>query len=228
MKKSFNRRSFLKIGAVTGLASNLSISASSQVSSTSRVQKYVRLGRTEMKISDISFGSSQLNPGEEYLVHHALDRGVNYFDTAESYTRHNSEIVIGNALKGKRDQVYIATKMFASASTRKASMMQSLEDSLRRLQTDHVEVLFNHAVNAVSRMQNDEWYEFTEEAKQQGKIQYTGISGHAGQLVNCVDYALDHDLVDVLLLGHNFGQDPAFYERFIKSFDMVANQPEPV
>ncbi|MEO2174511.1 MAG: aldo/keto reductase [bacterium] len=226
IKKTFDRRSFLKIGAVTGLASNISLSASSQASSAPTVKKYVRLGRTELKVSDISFGSSQLNPGEEHLVLRAFDRGVNYFDTAESYTRHNSEIVIGNALKGKRDQVHIATKMFASASTRKSSMMQSLEDSLRRLHTDHVEVLFNHAVNRVSRMQNDEWYEFTEEAKQQGKIQFTGISGHAGQLIECVDYALDHDLVDVLLLGHNFGQDPAFYEKFVKSFDMVAKQPD--
>jgi hypothetical protein len=179
-----------------------------------------------MRISDISFGSSRLKLGEENLVQHALDRGVNYFDTAESYSRHKSEVVLGNALKTKRNQVYIATKMFATASTRKTSMMRTLEDSLRRLQTDHVEILFNHAVNDVSRLRNDEWYEFTEEAKKQGKIQFTGLSGHAGQLVECVDYAVDNDLVDVLLLGHNFGQDPAFYEKFIRSFDMVANQPD--
>ncbi len=61
---------------------------------------------------------------------------------------------------------------------------------------------------------------------QQGKIRFTGMSGHAGRLVDCVDYALDNDLVDVLLLAQNFGQDPAFYERFTRTFDFVANQPD--
>ena len=49
-------------------------------------------------------------------------------------------------------------------------MMKSLEGSLRRLRTDYVDVYFNHAVNAVERMQNEEWAEFTELAKKQGKI----------------------------------------------------------
>ena len=105
-------------------------------------------------------------------------------------------------------------------------MMRSLEDSLSRLQSDYVEIFFNHALNEMPRLKNDEWFEFVELAKKQGKIQYTGISGHAGNLVECADYALDNNMVDVLLLGHNFGQDPAFYARFIRSFDMVANLPD--
>lgn len=233
MKKPINRRSFLKLGAMTGAITGLSIPvtqasalAGTRAGATSGVKKYERLGRTNLKISDISFGSSRLKSGEEYLVDHALALGVNYIDTAEGYTRQNSERVIGNALKGKRHQVYLATKTFATAGTSKETIMESLEGSLKRLQTDHVEVFFNHAVNDVSRLQNEEWYEFTETAKKQGKILFTGISGHAGNLVECVDYALDHNLVDVLLLGHNFGQDPKFYERFVRSFDMVANQPD--
>jgi len=233
MKNPIDRRSFLKIGAVTGIASGLPLSGTiasdsiaAAASDNTGIKKYVRLGRTELKISDISFGSSQLNPGEEYLVEHALARGVNYFDTAESYSKQQSEIVLGNALRGKRDQVYIATKMHASDLTNQNTMMQSLEESLTRLQTDHVEIFFNHAVNDISRLQNEQWFEFAAKAKAQGKISYTGISGHAGNLVECCDYALDNDLVDVLLLGHNFGQDPSFYERFVKSFDWVANQPE--
>lgn len=237
MKNPIDRRSFLKIGAVTGIASGLPLNGTIAANSTATapaaeasnntgIKTYVRLGRTELRISDISFGSSQLNPGEEYLVEHALARGVNYFDTAESYSKQQSEIVLGNALKGKRDQVYIATKMHAGDLTKQNTMMQSLEESLVRLQTDHVEIFFNHAVNDISRLQNEQWFEFAAKAKAQGKISYTGISGHAGNLVECCDYALDNDLVDVLLLGHNFGQDPSFYERFVKSFDWVANQPE--
>lgn len=230
MTTPFNRRSFLKIGALTGLASGVgglgAKAADGQISSGQMVKSYRRLGRTNLEIADISFGASRLRPGEENLVLHALDRGVNYFDTAESYTGGDSETVLGNALKGKRDKVYLATKAHVGATTSRREIMRDLEGSLKRLQTDHVEIFFNHAVNDVARLQNDEWFEFVAEAKRQGKISFTGISGHAGNLIDCVDYAVDNDLVDVLLLAHNFGQDPAFYEQFTRSFDFVANQPD--
>jgi predicted aldo/keto reductase-like oxidoreductase len=229
MSTPFDRRSFLKIGAITGLASGIGLNAQADQSkdgSGHAVKSYQRLGRTNLEISDISFGASRLRAGQESLVHHALESGVNYFDTAESYTGGESETVLGNALKGKRDKVFLATKAHVGASTSKRQIMSDLEGSLRRLQTDHVEIFFNHAVNDISRMQNDEWFEFVELAKKQGKISYTGISGHAGNLIDCVDYAVDNDLFDVLLLAHNFGQDPAFYEQFTRSFDFVANQPD--
>src|SRR6185436_20098631 len=58
------------------------------------------------------------------------------------------------------------------------------------------------------------------------KIRFTGMSGHGGRLGECLDYAFDHDLVDVVLVGHNYGQDPAFYQRFTESLDLVAVQPD--
>jgi predicted aldo/keto reductase-like oxidoreductase len=224
MATPIDRRSFLKISALTGLATNASMSLADNPKA--EVKSYCRLGRTELQIADISFGSSRLRLGQEHLVHQALERGVNYFDTAESYTGGDSEIVLGHALKGKRDQVILATKSFAGANTSRQEIMRELEGSLKRLRTDHVEIYFNHAVNDLSRMQNPEWFEFVEQAKRQGKISWTGVSGHAGNLIDCVDYAVDNDLYDVFLLAHNFGQDPAFYEQFTRSFDFVANQPD--
>jgi hypothetical protein len=104
--------------------------------------------------------------------------------------------------------------------------MATLEESLRRLDTDYVDVYLNHAVNDVDRLQNPEWGEFVERAKAEGKIRAAGMSGHAGRLVSCLDYAIDHNLADVILVAYNFGQDPAFYERFSRSFDFVAKQPD--
>src|SRR5438067_7299872 len=104
--------------------------------------------------------------------------------------------------------------------------MTTLEGSLRRLRADYVDVYFNHAVNDVRRLQNPEWYEFTERAKRQGKIRATGMSGHAGHLIECLDYALETGRVDVILVAYNFGQDPAFYAHFTRSFDCVARQPD--
>ncbi len=105
-------------------------------------------------------------------------------------------------------------------------MMRALEGSLRRLQTDHVDVYFNHAVNDVARLSNPEWPEFVAEAKQQGKIRFAGMSGHAGKLIECLDYAIDHKLVDVVLVAYNFGQDPAFYQKLLGGFDWIAVQTD--
>jgi predicted aldo/keto reductase-like oxidoreductase len=105
-------------------------------------------------------------------------------------------------------------------------MMATLEQSLRKLGTDYIDIFFNHAVNDVERLKNPEWPQFVERAKREGKIRYTGISGHAGRLIECLDYALENDLIDVMLVAYNFGQDPEFYERFTRRFDMVAKQPD--
>jgi len=179
-----------------------------------------------MRVSDVSFGGSRLGANEGKLVAHALDRGINYFDTADSYSGGDSETTVGAALRGKRDRVYIASKTWANAADRADSMMHSLEQSLRRLHTDYVDVYFNHAVNDVDRMKNPEWREFTARAKQQGKLRFVGMSGHAGRLVECLDYVIDSDSVDVVLVAHNFGQDPAFYQKFTRTFDFVARQPD--
>jgi len=219
------RRRFIGWSATAGMLPLRAIRAAPGVDAP-QVRRYVTLGRTGYRISDITFGSSRLRAGQEDLVRYALDRGVNYFDTAEGYGKGESESVLGNALAGDRDRVVIASKASTRPGSRQSEIMRSLEASLRRLRTDHVDVFFNHAVNDVRQLANPEWHAFVETARQQGKIRFTGISGHAGNLIECLDYALDRDMVDAVLVAYNFGQDPAFYEQFTRSFDFVARQPD--
>ena len=225
-----NRREFIKRGALAGIGVGLiplaEVGASTPPPGPPQVRRYTTLGRTGLKISDISFGGSRLHSGEEDIVLHAYERGINYFDTAETYSDHESEQTIGNALRGKRDKVFITSKVITSPTDGRAVMMEALEGSLRRLQTDHVDVYFNHAVNDVARLKNPEWLEFTATARKQGKLRFVGMSGHAGHLAECLDYALDSDGIDVFLAAHNFGQDPRFYQRFLGGFDFVARQPD--
>jgi predicted aldo/keto reductase-like oxidoreductase len=223
------RREFLKRGVLAGVGVSilpLAGIASASVEAPSRVRRYSTLGRTGLKISDISFGASRLTAGNEDLVRHAFDCGINYFDSADTYTDGESETTIGNALKGKRDKVFLTSKTMARADDRRGSMMTALETSLRRLQTDHIDVYFNHAVNDPARLKNPEWHEFVAQARSQGKVRFTGMSGHAGNLAECLDYAIDSGQCDVILCAHNFGQDPRFYQRFTRNFDFVAIQPE--
>jgi predicted aldo/keto reductase-like oxidoreductase len=188
-------------------------------------RRRVRLGQTGLELPDIGFGSSSLS-GDDALVAHALARGITWFDTAESYQGGSSEETLGRALAGRRNDVLLASKQSAGASTKRAELFETLEGSLRRLRTDRIDVYFNHAVNDPARLRNDEWYEFASRAKQAGKIRFTGMSGHGGRLVECLDLAIGSKLVDVVLVAFNFGQDPAFYQRFTGSFDFVGRQPE--
>lgn len=216
-----DRREFFRLGggAALGMAARIGVGAEPPA-----IRRYVRLGRTELKISDISFGSASSSDPE--LVRHALARGINYFDTAESYRWGNAEEAIGEGLKGRRDKVFLASKTKAAAGDRQADMMKALEGSLKRLRTDYLDVYFNHSVNEVARMQNPEWHAFTERAKRDGKIRFRGMSGHGGNLVQCLDYVLDNDLADVILVAYNFSQDPSFTDKLRHTFHWSAIQPD--
>jgi hypothetical protein len=190
------------------------------------VQRYRALGKTGIRVPDISFGTGTTS--DPTLMRYAFQRGVTYFDTADGYPLGRpgeAEKALGEALRGHRDRVTIATKTISVPSTTRAEYMQRLEASLKRLQTDHVDVYFNHGVNEVERITSPEWKAFTEQAKQQGKIRFCGMSGHGGRLDACLDAAFDAGAVDVVLVAYNFGQEPRLHESLTAGLDMIARQP---
>ena len=217
-----DRRRFLGVGA--GLTAGLAGLGprSGGAGGPPRIRGYVTLGRTDLEVSDISFGSSRSSDPE--LVRHAVERGITYFDTAESYRGGAAEEAIGEALEGRRERFVIASKHKAWSGETRQSMADALDGSLRRLRTDYVDIYYNHAVNDVRRLQNPEWREFTDRAIRAGKIRYRGVSGHGSALAECLDYALDHDLADVILAAYNFAEDASFLERVRARFHFVAPQ----
>jgi predicted aldo/keto reductase-like oxidoreductase len=216
-----NRRSFLGSGAVLGVGTL----AGRRAAAEPRIQRHVTLGRTGLLVSEIGFGSASSH--DAGLVRHALDRGVTLFDTAESYRFGWSEEAMGEGLKGvARDRIVLTSKTKAGASATEGDMMQALEGSLKRLRTDYLDIYFNHAVNSVERMRNEAWAGFTEKARAQGKIRFRGMSGHGSRLARCLDYAIDHDLVDVILCAYSFGEDPDLYAKLRHTFHYVAIQSD--
>jgi predicted aldo/keto reductase-like oxidoreductase len=220
-----DRRKLLSLGSAAALGAGLpTLNTPAANAANPRIQRYGTLGRTGLQVSDIGFGSaSSYDPA---LVRHALDCGVTLFDTAESYRFGWSEEALGEGLRGARDRVVLSSKSKAGARDTQADMMTALEGSLRRLRTDYLDIYFNHAVNDVARMQNEEWWAFTERAKAAGKIRFRGMSGHGSRFAECLDYAIDHDLVDVVLVAFSFGQDPDFVARVRHTLHFVALQPE--
>ena len=215
----FNRRKFIFASAFLGSSFKYKI-GTTQESNISNI----KLGNTDLTFPNIGLGSSSTS--DPSIIRHAYDRGVRYFDTAESYLGGHAEAAIGKTLSSYRNEIIIGTKTKARSSSSLSEFNSSLDGSLRRLKTDYIDIYFNHSVNSYARLQNDDWWEFIDRAKQQGKIRYSGMSGHGSNLSDCVEYCLDRDLVDVVLTAFSFAQDPSFLETLRHTFHFVAINPK--
>jgi aryl-alcohol dehydrogenase-like predicted oxidoreductase len=145
------------------------------------------LGRTGVSVSVVGIGGSHLgevrDPDEAVaIVHRAIDAGVNFFDNAWEYHDGKSEVVLGRALQGGwRDRAFVMTKVCTHGRKSDVAMGQ-LEESLRRLGTDHVDLWQIHECvydnDPDLHFQPDGVVEALAKAKQQGKTRFVGFTGH--------------------------------------------------
>ena len=164
--------------------------------------EYRILGRTGLHVSALALGTVELGldygivapgafgrPSEaeaQRLVHAAVDAGINLIDTARDYGE--SEAVLGRALRGRREQVILATKVRAGAQSLPDStalrreMLASLETSLQQLQTDYVDLWQIHNLDAEMLARVDVLAEVFAEARQSGKVRWAGGSTYGSAL----------------------------------------------
>jgi aryl-alcohol dehydrogenase-like predicted oxidoreductase len=144
-----------------------------------------RLGRTDMVVSVLGFGGSEIGYQRvsgrtvERLLGSALDAGLNVVDTAECYE--NSEILIGRAIGARRREFSLFTKCghsrgWGRGDWRPASLLASIERSLRRLATDHVDLIQLHSC-ALAELQRGDAIAALERARERGWARYIGYSG---------------------------------------------------
>lgn len=166
-----------------------------------KIKKYNSLGSTGLKVSDVSCGSISFN--EPSVLRYAYDLGVNYFDTAESYLRNKSEIYIGEALKDVRDKVIITTKHGYSPRFKieKAKIIERVEASLKRMQTDYIDISMIHGADNLSLLENEEFLGAYSQLKKEGKIRFTGFSTHNAKVI--LKQALENDFAQVVLVIYN-------------------------
>ncbi|WIM39634.1 aldo/keto reductase [Paenibacillus sp. PK4536] len=145
-----------------------------------------RLGTSDLIVGEIGLGCMSLGTDESQvipLLHEALDLGINFLDTADIYDNGHNEELIGKAIKGRRSEVIIASKV---GNTRvegqeglvwnpsKAHIMEAVKDSLRRLQTDYIDLYQLHGGTLDDNM--DETIEAFAQLKREGLIREYGIS----------------------------------------------------
>ena len=173
--------------------------------------EYRKLGATGVKVSPICLGAMMFGgPADEAasveMINHALEAGVNFIDTANVYTQTRSEEIVGRALKGRRHEVVLATKVHGivapgpnGGGNSRYHIMQQVENSLRRLQTDHIDLYYLHRPDPDTSLEEE--IETLSDLVRQGKVRYFGTSHYAGwQICRGLWYAdsakLAHWVVD--------------------------------
>ena len=148
--------------------------------------RYHPLGASDLVVSEISYGCMSLGQDDQAnarLIHRACELGINLFDTADMYGKGQNELTLGKALKDRRDQVLIASKVGNQWrpdgsgwdwNPRKAYILEAVENSLRRLQTDYLDLYQLHGGTIDDPI--DETIEAFEWLQAQGKIRWYGIS----------------------------------------------------
>jgi predicted aldo/keto reductase-like oxidoreductase len=150
----------------------------------------------------VSFGAISLF--EPNVLRYAYECGVNYFDTAEGYLRMKGEVYVGQGLKEVRDKVIITTKhpQDFRQKTDKASMIKRVEESLKRLQSDYIDIAMVHGLADLSPLlNNQEIMSAYDQLKKDGKVRFTGFSTHNAKLT--LKQALDSDFPQVVLFMYN-------------------------
>ena len=202
-----SRREFIKTagafmaGGIMGAEKLLGILRGGKVNSSSGSMPVRELGKTGHKVSIFSLGGeaaveSSLNPGRaEDIINRGIDLGVNYIDTAPLYGRTASETNIGRVMKERRKEVFLATK---TAERSYSGTMRSVEESLRRLSTDRIDLYQLHSIRTEGDLRrvfaSDGAVKALDELKEAGVIGYTGITGHydPGTLIKGIEsYGFD-------------------------------------
>lgn len=153
--------------------------------------KYRKLGNTGLIVSEVALGSMQFGArmnmgnldqeGTSRMVRLALDRGINFIDTADVYSLGESETLLGNTLKGIREEIVLATKFrlpmgenFNHSGATRVNIMREVEASLRRLQTDYIDLYQVHGWDSNTPL--EETVRTLNDLVRQGKVRYIGLS----------------------------------------------------
>jgi aryl-alcohol dehydrogenase-like predicted oxidoreductase len=204
------RRSFIQAGLVSAGTAFASSVLHSQIASAalppqttnSTAEQIPRraFGKTGEQVSIIGLGGYHLGTVQSSdlavrLMQEAVDAGVTFFDNAWEYNDHRSEEWMGLGLQGRRDKVFLMTKVCTHGRDKKVAMQQ-LEESLKRLGTDHLDLWQIHEVI----YENDPDLHFAkggvvealDEAKKQGKARFVGFTGHKSPAIHLKMLAHDY------------------------------------
>lgn len=175
---------------------------------------YRKLGSTDLMLPIVSMGVMRADSPN--LVKAAMNAGILHYDTAHGYQQGNNELMLGNVFKDyPRESYTIGTKVHPAATdyslgesdfeTIKTSFLEKVNISLKRLQTDYVDILYHHAVGSAEALNFKPIQDALVTAKKEGKTRYIGVSTHQNE-PDVIQAAIDSGVIDVVLVAINFKQ----------------------
>jgi predicted aldo/keto reductase-like oxidoreductase len=215
-----NRRDFLKTSAAASAALAGSPLQAAAGTEKPMIRRYQGIGKTGLKMSDISMGSVRFSAAS--FVLRAVDRGINYIDTSPDYGQ--AETYIGEAMKKiRRDKIILASKFCRTRDrgghlrygSTKQDYIQAVEESLSRLNTDYLDFCFVHSMGSVSpdleeekkRLLDEEMLSAAADLKKAGKIRFLGVSSHGpNNMEELLTIAVRSGHFDVIMPTFNFMQ----------------------
>lgn len=232
MSKGLDRKTFLKksLAALTGIGLAANVKTDLFAKSAKWIADPINnpmpkqpLGNTGFDVSIYSLGGQGALevPGtfdkSVAIINRALDLGVNYIDTAAYYGSGSSELYIGEVMKTRRDEVFLATK---SHDYTYDGTMRLIEESLRRLNTDYLDLYQHHYMvqERYDRLlkKNSARHAF-EKLKEDGVIRHIGVTGHSARILSDAIENYDYDCVLVPLnAAGSILQDSEYIDRFFR------------
>lgn len=180
--------------------------------------EYIKLGKSELNVSRVclgcmSFGNATgmqnwaLNyTDSEKIMSHALEKGINFFDTANCYSNGSSEEYLGRFVKShcQRDQVIISTKVyFNEGHLSREAIIREVDNSLKRLQMNYIDLLIIHRFDYSTPI--GETMEALNQIIRDGKVRYIGASAmYAYQFAKMQDYAREHNLSSFISMQNHY------------------------
>jgi len=208
---TWNRREFivkpLVVAGAAGVLSRTELLLGNAVADSTAPLLTRTLGKTGVKLPIVSMGV--MNADVPGILRRSYELGIRHFDTAAVYQQGRNEEMVGDVIKelGVRDNVIISTKQAVrnhrmTAAEGKRSFMAGVEASLQRLQMDHVDILYYHAVDSAKDAQDEGPLQGLQELKKQGKTRFIGISTH--RTVDVLPTAMELNMFDVVLVTLNY------------------------
>jgi uncharacterized protein len=211
MKSKYGRREFLikpvQLAAAAGLIGTLDLPLAGQAPAKPIMRQ---LGKTGITLPVVSMGV--MNADSPGLLRRSYEVGIRHFDTAAAYQMGRNESMVGDVVKGLgvRNEVTIGTKIWLrmlGSPTEDAEIRtkfrQAVEDSLKRLQMDHVDILYNHGLETAAGTTRDEPLKTLQALKKEGKTRNIGVSTHMGQ-AEVLNAARSTGAYDVVLVSFNY------------------------
>jgi len=159
------------------------------------------LGKTGFQVGTVGFGAMITRDPE--VIRFAVDRGVDYVDTADCYMGGENERIVGRALAGIRDKVVLATKVHIGPVDQ---MIRSTENSLRSLKVDVIDVLQLHGIRTEAEVTDGRAHEALRKLIDQGKVRAAGVTTHSGQ-ETVLRAVQKHGFYKTVLVAYNFRSD---------------------